>query len=190
MAQLAHPAHRGSNHQTSECLGETSDSPFKDSLPPDSSSLLSVNIRFPCNPHPAFSARLALTFPCPPAFVCFLPTVPHSQASAQHACDLSFSWPVLCSFRSLPVGPSSHLPSCLGPGICPLLPPAQRPGPAQCSDLGSAQQKGLGPLWFSLVPPCARALLSPSRVRKSLLPVSAGKLVYPPPNPAFITLPK
>lgn len=53
-----------------------------------------------------------------------------------------------------------------------------------------AQERGLAQLWLSVVPPCAWALLSPSGVRKSLLPVSAGKLVYPPPNPAFITLPK
>lgn len=31
---------------------------------------------------------------------------------------------------------------------------------------------------------------SPSQVRKSLLPMSASKLVYPPPISAFITLPK
>lgn len=49
---------------------------------------------------------------------------------------------------------------------------------------------GLGPTLAQPVPPCAWALLSPSGVRKSLLLVSAGKLVYPPPNPAFITLPK
>lgn len=53
-----------------------------------------------------------------------------------------------------------------------------------------ARKRALAQLWLSVVPPCAWALLSPSGVRKSLLLVSAGKLVYPPPNPAFITLPK
>lgn len=47
------------------------------------------------------------------------------------------------------------------------------------------QGRALAQLWLSLVPPCAWALLSPSGVRKSLLPVSAGKLVYPPPTPGF-----
>lgn len=44
------------------------------------------------------------------------------------------------------------------------------------------------PPWFSLVLPLSWLPPSLTQVCKSLLPMSASKLVYPPPIPAFITL--
>ena len=84
MAKLAHAAHRGSNHSTSGCSVEISNSPFKDSLTPGSSSLSSANVYssplpfssgFPCQTSLAF--YLSSTF-------CFLLTMPRAQASTQY----------------------------------------------------------------------------------------------------------
>lgn len=96
----------------------------------------------------------------------------------------------------VPPGGSSQLPTLSGPDFCcipaPLSPPAWScsialPTNTWCHYL----RKGLEhPPWFSLVLPLAWSPPSPTQVCKSLLPMSASKLVYPPPIPAFITLPK
>lgn len=100
------------------------------------------------------------------------------------------------SAPTVPPGGSSLLPTLSGPDFCcipdPLSPPAWScsialPINTWCHYL----RKGLEhPPWFSLVLPPAWSPPSPTQVCKSLLPMSASKLVYPPPIPAFITLPK
>lgn len=104
--------------------------------------------------------------------------------------------PSVSSAPTVPTGGSSLLPTLSGSDFCcippPLSPPARScsialPTNTWCHYL----RKGLEhPPWFSLVLPLAWSTPSPTQVCKSLLSMSASKLVYPPPIPAFITLPK
>lgn len=116
------------------------------------------------------------------------PTAPEPAAASPT--DLCLS-PTL---TALPAG-SSLLPALLASAICyapaPPSPPSQPsialPTNTWCCYL---REGPWAPLWFSLVLPLAWPPPSLTQVCKSLLPMSASKLVYPPPIPAFITLPK
>lgn len=90
-------AHTGSNHSTSGC---SSDSPFKDSLAPDSSSLSSAKtLSFL-----PFSSGFPLTFYLSSTFCFLLLTMPYAQASTQYVRRL-LSFPLACSLI-LPLIPS------------------------------------------------------------------------------------
>lgn len=117
-----------------------------------------------------------------------LPTAPEPAAAA--STDLCLS-PTLAAFS----GGSSLLPALLASAICcapaPPSPPSQSSVALPMSTWCCYLREGpWTPLWFSLVLPLTWPPPSLTQVCKSLLPMSASKLVYPPPIPAFITLPK
>lgn len=155
----------------------------------------------PCSPfHPASCS-------CLPPYICF-PLVFHHPTITWISTLLHqpLPWalgpvPAPCSSISCFCTRCSSwwlflLSTLSGPDFCcipdPLSPPAwSRSIALPTNTWCHYQRKGLEhPPWFSLVLPLAWSPPSPTQVCKSLLPMSASKLVYPPPIPAFITLPK
>lgn len=108
----------------------------------------------PCNSHPLFSARLALTFTCVPSscpgfypfLQCFSPQLwPDTSVTFLSLAGSQF-------FPSLLAGPCTHLPTHLDPWVCLLLPPSSAhlsllSGPALP---GLCRLEGPWPTWVYL----------------------------------------
>lgn len=142
---------------------------------------------------------------CEPSRDCFL-LIFHYPTITRSSSLVPFTSPCTCSccfllhqsflpapsfLVALPCSPQPQVLTCvaLQPHHPLLLGPAPLPSPQTHSAIISG--KGLEhPPWFSLVLLLAWSPPSLPQVCKSLLPMSASKLVYPPPIPAFITLPK
>lgn len=160
---------------------------------PGQHPLLSLSPCFLCLPSP--TQLFSVWLPSSRYYMVFNFT-PLTTLSSPWTCSCCFLLhqpllPTLFFLVALPYSPHPQVLTCaaLQPHQPLLLGPALLPSPQTHGAIISG--KGLEhPPWFSLVLPLAWSPPSLTQVCKSLLPMSASKLVYPPPIPAFITLPK